>query len=334
MGSPQTGGHSLDVPSSRRLLGALLVSQGALTTSRLEEALRLQRQSGERLGEVLLQMGAVAEEEVWRSLAGQLGLPFHTPPLHPAEEALRVLPAALARRRRALPLALAPREIHVALGDPLDLSIVDEIQFRTGRRVQTIVTLPSTLKTALLQAYPEPGGSPEEEHLDASSISQQVASLLRSAVEDRASDLHIEQGSSGVVIRERVDGVLRRVADLPEAARLTLLSRIKVLAGMDISVRRRPQDGGFPFPHKGHTLSIRVSTLPVEGGEKAVLRLLDPTAIPSTLGTLGLEEKDLRRLRGIIRAGRGVVLTAGPTGSGKSSTLFGALGELDPCASS
>jgi type IV pilus assembly protein PilB len=344
------------VASSRRLLGALLVSQGALSPSRLEEALVLQRESGERLGELLLRLGAVGETEIWRSLAAQWGLPFHTPPLLPEPAALSLLPASLARRRRALPLALTTREVHVALGDPLDLSIVDEIQFRTGRRVRTIVTLPSALESALEESYGEERPSPQPTFRDApgngrgsggervashpsdpggdesssdGSISRHVEGLLREAVEGRASDLHVEQGRDGVVIRARVDGVLRQVATLPGEARLALLSRIKVLAGMDISVRRRPQDGGFPFRHGPRTLSVRVSTLPVEGGEKAVLRLLDPTAVPSTLGTLGLGDEDLERLREMIRAGRGVVLTAGPTGSGKSSTLFGALGELD-----
>ncbi len=353
MERPGPASHSLHVASSRRLLGALLVSQGALSASRLEEALLLQRESGERLGELLLRVGAAGEAEIWKSLAVQWGLPFHTPPLLPEPAALRLLPASLARRRRALPLALTPREIHVALGDPLDLSIVDEIQFRTGRRVQTIVTLPSALDATLKERYGDGVGSPSPRSLEASGsprgplvphpsepgenggtgdgsvVSRQVEALLREAVEARASDLHVEQGRDGVVIRARVDGVLRQVAILPGEARLALLSRIKVLAGMDISVRRRPQDGGFPFRNGPRTLSVRVSTLPVEGGEKAVLRLLDPTAIPSTLGTLGLGDEDLKRLRGMIRAGRGVVLTAGPTGSGKSSTLFGALGELD-----
>jgi type IV pilus assembly protein PilB len=353
MDPPRPRPHRPRVASSRRLLGALLVSQGALSPEELEEALQLQCDSGERLGEILVRLGKANEEEVWQALAGQLGLPFHPPPLAPEATAVRVLPPALARRKRVLPLALTPREVHVALGDPLDLAVVDEIQFRTGRRVRTVVTTPSSLRSGLVAAYGTDGASrapatppgsvpgsrkdPGEDPAEAAhgseppegSVSRQVETLLRRAVESRASDLHIEQGREEVVIRERVDGVLRRVTSLPGEARLALLSRIKVVAGMDISVKRRPQDGGFPFRHGPRILSVRVSTLPVEGGEKAVLRLLDPTAVPSALGNLGLGDQDLARLREMIRAGRGVILVAGPTGSGKSSTLFGALGELD-----
>jgi general secretion pathway protein E len=153
--------------------------------------------------------------------------------------------------------------------------------------------------------------------------------LIGRAVEAGASDLHVEQGSREIVVRERIDGVLRRVTALPASSRAALLSRIKILAGMDISVKRRPQDGGFPLEHGGRTLSVRVSTLPVEEGEKAVLRFLDPRSAPANLDALGFSPEDLARLRALLRGGRGVVLAAGPTGSGKSSTLFGALGELN-----
>ncbi len=321
--------------STRRLLGALLISRGALTDAALDEALAEQRNSGERLGELLVRRGAVPESLVWESLALQLGLPFRPPPLAPEEGALHLLPGSLALRRRVLPLTTGPRTIQVVPADPLDLGIVDEIQFRTGRRVETVVTTPTALRAALELAYGAPEGRSPASGTQGGNdpgegvVARQVEALLRRAVEGRASDLHVEQEREGLVIRERVDGVLRRVARLPQEHRLALLSRIKVMAGMDISVRRRPQDGGFPFRHGGRSLSVRVSTLPVEGGEKAVLRLLDPDAVPSTLANLGLGDRDLARLRGMIQAGRGVVLTAGPTGSGKSSTLFGALGELD-----
>jgi general secretion pathway protein E len=130
-------------------------------------------------------------------------------------------------------------------------------------------------------------------------------------------------------VRERVDGVLRKVTELPAGARTSLLSRIKVLGDMDISVKRRPQDGGFSFTHGDRALSIRVSTLPVEGGEKAVLRFLDPRSAPANLDALGFSPEDLTRVRSLVRGGRGVLLASGPTGSGKSSTLFGALGEIN-----
>ncbi len=347
--------------SARRLLGALLVAEGELTSDELEEVLRLQEGSGERLGEIVIRRGLAPEGAVMGALARQLGLEYRSPPLRPAPEAVALLPAEVARRRLLLPLALGPRTLEVAMGDPLDLSAVDELQFRAGRRVEVVLTDPSALRRALDEAYPDATGhatggavgpsprrGPNSGHGpepapaegssgaasigaegDESSMGRLVNALLERAIANGASDIHVEPGPEGLVVRERVDGVLRRMSDIGPEARRTLLSRIKVVAGMDIAVRRRPQDGGFAFTHRTGRLSLRVSTLPVEGGEKAVLRILDPTAVPGDLDGLGLAPGTLAGLRGLLESGGGVILTAGPTGSGKSSTLFGALGELD-----
>lgn len=347
MAPPRPSRDRPDVASSRRLLGALLVDEAGLSAPDLERALDAQEASGERLGEVVVRLGLVGEEAVARALARQLSLPYEAPPLTPEPEAVRLLPPALARRARLLPLSVTSRTLRLAMGDPLDLGAVDEMQFRTGRRVEAVVTTASGLDAALAEAYeqvreavrdlPGPGAGgtrPTSDPVrppgaDEAPVSRLVDALLQRAASSGASDLHVEQGPGEVIVRERVDGILRRVAGIPPAVRLSLLSRIKVLAGMDISVRRRPQDGGFSLRTGERTVSVRVSTLPVEGGEKAVLRLLDPEAVPPDLDGLGLSTDDLSRLRALIRGGRGVVLAAGPTGSGKSSTLFGALGEVD-----
>jgi type IV pilus assembly protein PilB len=352
-----------------RILGALLLEEGALRPPQLERALREQDQTGERLGEVVARLGLAPEERVARALARQLGLPFLSPPLVPDVGAAARIQPAFARQRQVLPLRLEGRVLHVAMRDPLDLATLDDLQFQSGHRVTPVVTTPSAIREGLRLAYqgevselarelPGAGlgteggtgrnagigrardGGPgegrrglahrQEEALARSApVSRLVDLLLRKAVEAGASDIHVERGSDDVVVRERVDGVLRRVAELPVGARSAVLSRIKILAGMDISVKRRPQDGGFPFADGGRRLSVRVSTLPVEGGEKAVLRLLDPEAAPADLGELGFGDEDLARVRAVLQEGRGVLLTAGPTGSGKSSTLFGCLGELD-----
>ncbi len=331
-------------PGASRLLGALLVRSGSLSDGQLETALEAQRRSGERLGDVVVRMGFCGEEPVAQALAAQLGLPYQPPPLVPDPASVALVPEGLARRRLVLPLGLgAGREIRVAMSDPLDLGALDDVQFRTGRRVDAVVVSPAALLAALRTAYgsvdgssgeesgppsPSPGPDPSLPGSDAPVIPL-VDRLLRDAIRAGASDLHVEHAEGEVVVRARVDGILRRVAGVPRELRLVLLSRIKVMAGMDISVRRRPQDGGFRVEEGGRRLSVRVSTLPVEGGEKAVLRVLDPARVPSGLEELGLSPEDLGRLRELIRAGRGVVLAAGPTGSGKSSTLFGALAEVD-----
>jgi type IV pilus assembly protein PilB len=350
----RTGERPWGVSTSRRFLGALLREEGVLSAPDLERALRVRERTGERLGEVVTRLELAPEEAVARALARQLGLPFVPPPLEPDPEALRLVPRSTARRRRILPLALSPRGLRIAMGDPLDVGAVDELQFRTGRRVEAVVTTASGLRSALRAAYAGevtevirslPSGDPRNpvrrlrpgryegaahpRSADEAPVSRLVDALVQRAAEGGASDLHVEQAHDEVVVRERVDGLLRRVTGVPAGARGSLLSRIKLLAGMDISVKRRPQDGGFTVGFGRRTLAVRVSTLPVEGGEKAVLRLLDPAAAPSNLEELGFSPANLDRLRELLRAGRGVILAAGPTGSGKSSTLFGALGELD-----
>jgi len=344
----------------RRILGELLLASGAISPTTLERALNAQRDSGVRLGELLVRMQATSEEVVYRALARQLGLTFTPPPLHPDPAALRMVSGAFARSRRCLPLALLGRALQVAMQDPLDLRALDDLQFLSGRRVEVVVVPPTTLIETLSQVYPDEveelvrglpkrspsggelpgapssvGGTMEgvpvrqsREPMVDSPVSRLVDHLLRRAIEGGASDLHIEHRTDDVVVRERIDGVLRRVTELPPGARESLLSRIKVMAQMDIAVRHRPQDGGFAFNHGGGRLGVRVSTLPVEGGEKAVLRILDPRAAPTGLDQLGFAPEDLSRLRALLGSGRGVLLTAGPTGSGKSSTLFGALLEL------
>ena len=194
----------------------------------------------------------------------------------------------------------------------------------------------STLVRALPEAL-RTGPSDASEQVDAeleratrrAPVVRLVDRILRHAIDDGASDIHVEETGKDVRIRLRIDGRLHQTLDLPAASRRAILSRIKVLAGMDISVRRRAQDGRVAFGHEGRRLTLRVSTLPVNGGEKAVVRILDPDRAPRNLDGLGMAATDLAQLRTLLRRGEGVILAAGPTGSGKSTTLFAALSELD-----
>ena len=331
--------------ASSRILGSLLREDGVLDDTALEMALEEQRSTGERLGELLVRTGNVTEEAVARSLARQLGLPQAPLPLRPDAEAVALVPEEVARTRRVVPLALEGRGLRVAAADPLDLSAVDDLRFLTGRRVETSVAPPSAVEAALEEAYgddlrellaslPDTDVRRDDAHrlaraIQAAPVVRVVDHLLHAAVEEDASDIHVEETGGDVRVRYRVDGVLRRAAELPAGARHAILSRIKVMAGMDISVRRRAQDGRLALDHDGRSLTLRVSTLPVNGGEKAVVRILDPDRVPAGLDTLGLARPDLARVRRMLRAREGVFLTTGPTGSGKSSTLFAALTEVD-----
>ncbi len=310
-------------------------------------ALDEQRRTGERLGEVLVRAGAASEEAVARALSVQLGLPYAPAPLQPEEDALQLIRPELARARAVLPLRALPRALQVAMADPLDLSTVDDLAFQSGRRVDAIVAAPTSILEGLDRAYGcdldrlvealpselRRTGTRHEEELERATRSAPVVRLvdriLHDAVEVGASDIHVEETGGDVRVRYRVDGVLRRTMDLPAASRRAVVSRIKVMAGMDISVRRRPQDGRIPLPHGQRRLTLRTSTLPVNGGEKAVVRILDPDAAPRSLDVLGMAPADLAGVRSLLRAGEGVLLAAGPTGSGKSTTLFAALSEID-----
>ncbi len=317
--------HRCSVTRRGRILGALLLERGHLNQAALEEALARQRSTGERLGEALLQLKLVDEEALYETLAFQLDLPYRGPPLRPAPDAIRRIRPAFARRRGVLPLEAEDREVQVALSDPLDLETLDDLQFQCGGRVRVVVTPPSAIREALSQLDAAPKASARQA---GSPVPRLVDRLIRKAADRGASDLHLEPAGTGVQVRERVDGILRSVPVSGETSGSALLSRIKVLGGMDIAVKLRPQDGGFTIEHQGRTLGIRVSTLPVEEGEKAVLRILNSDQAPTCLEDLGMVGDPLARLRRILKGG-GVVLTAGPTGSGKSSTLSAAISELD-----
>ncbi len=330
-----------------KVLGQLLLQRGLISHAGLSDALARQLETGARLGEILAAASVVSGEELSEVLAAQLKLPFAPAPLKPHEEACRLLRAAWARKKKVVPVGLTPRSLTLAMADPLDIATLDDVQFQCGRRADAVVATLAAVEESLSRAYPddfrgllsqlEVGEEPQEEDNRAAleraaastPVVQVLDGILREAVSQGASDVHIEPGDKTSCVRYRVDGVLRPVMEFPRRAHAPVLSRLKVMAGMDISVKRVPQDGGMALPELGAGLTVRVSTLPMRGGEKAVIRLLDSTKAPENLDALGLSPPDLKRLRRALGAGHGVILAAGPTGSGKTSTIFGALGEAD-----
>ena len=326
-----------------RLLGRILLDAGAIAREALARALEEQRQTGERLGTTLVRMKACGEEDVARALARQLNLPYVPPPLEAGRDALPRVGEGLARSKTVLPLLVEERVLRLAMGDPLDLATADDVQFRTGLRVEPVVASRSAISDALdralggdLQVFvaalpgeeARPGRGYARGEVQAPAV-QLVDRILGEAVAVGASDVHLERQGDELRVRMRVDGVLRHAVELPRWSREAVLSRVKILGGMDISVKQRPQDGGFTYDREGRHFRVRVSTIPVDHGEKAVLRILDPGRAPTDLEGVGLGEDDLAAVRGMLARRQGVILAAGPTGSGKSTTLFGALGELD-----
>lgn len=336
---------SVPAPHTRRALGQLLVELGALDARALEAALATRRDPGTRLGAFLVQRGDLHPDDVSRALARQLGLEHERGPLEPAPEALSLLPEAVARASRVLPLSVRGRTLRLAMDDPLDVGTAEDVRFRTGRRVEPVVVSPDVLAEAFDRAWggevarlaagladrQDDGEDREalERAAQAAPVVRLVDKILNDGVARGASDIHIEPLATRLLVRQRVDGVLKAVHRLPPGARSAIVSRLKIMAGLDIAVRRRPQDGGFDMEGQGRRLSARLSTLPTEAGEKAVVRILDARQAPPGLDQLGLAPDDLGRLRRVLAGGQGVVLAAGPTGSGKSSTLHAALRELD-----
>lgn len=363
-----------EAPRPRRVLGQLLLAAGAMDEERLANALAEQRKSGERLGEILIAQG-LDPEVVARSLAQQLGLAYAAPPLTPDPDAIGTVDRGLAMRYRVVPLELVGRGIRIAISDPLDLAVLDDLRFQTGRRVEAVVATRSAIDAALALAYGadivsalvarlpggagagmvgervagrvpayggetdtgrEGGGDGETEETqalrrasEAPPVVALVDLILQRAAAVGASDIHVEPGEGRLRVRVRVDGVLREIMELPEETGAGIASRLKIMAGLDIAVKRRPQDGRSAVRIGGREMALRVSTLPSLDGEKVVLRILATENAGRELEELGFEPSTLRRFRALLGRGHGVILVTGPTGSGKTTTLYGALAGLD-----
>jgi type IV pilus assembly protein PilB len=332
-------------------LGQMLLAQGVISAASLEAALADQRRTGERLGILLVRRGADAEH-IARVLARQLRLPHAAAPLQCDPAALRLIDRDLATRLRLVPLSVSERALRVAMADPLNLDATEDLRFRTRLRIEPCVATSAAVDAALVAAYAAhavtaaltklPPAAADGAHetspemvdtlrraSEAPPVMALVDLMLAQAVQQRASDLHIEPTGTTVRVRARVDGVLRELMVLPPHSRGAVVSRIKIMAGLDISVKRRPQDGRSAARVQGRELALRVSTLPTHAGEKVVVRLLDAENAGQRIDQLGMApgmETEFTRLLG---HSHGVLLVTGPTGSGKTTTLYAALAALD-----
>ncbi|MDQ7842958.1 MAG: GspE/PulE family protein [Armatimonadota bacterium] len=340
---------ALDGPGRRRPLGEILLSDGLITPDQLARALEIHRASGQRLGRILLEMGLVDPEHIASGLSRQLGAEFLRLTQIPLrEEVLRLVPAAVAGRLQAIPVARDGASLTVAMVDPLDVVALDDIRRMTGLDVRVAVTTladfqyalnqypPLDAESELLMDLPRRETAVEEVSPEAlrraaeeQPIIRLVNRIIEEAVRRRASDIHIEPQEKGIRVRYRIDGVLKVQHTLPEHIHPQVVSRIKIMGTMDIAERRLPQDGSFQTRVDGRAIDVRVSTVPSFYGEKAVLRLLDKAAPIYDLDKLGLSTRNITRLRQIIRRPQGIFLLTGPTGSGKTTTLYAILRELN-----
>lgn len=329
-------------------LGQILIEQSLISEDQLQSALDEHHKTPKSLGRVLIDMGLIKEADLVRALAEQVGLEFvdlADRQIDPMVASL--LPETLARRYRAIPIEERDGKLLVAMSDPANVYALDDIRAITSREVQPVVATAADVEAAIQKfsqlegqveqlaaeaATAVEGGEEGEEMeaaLEAAPIVKLVNAIMTQAVADRASDVHIEPGEKDVRVRFRVDGVLHEKMRPHKSIQGGLVSRLKVMAELDIAEKRVPQDGRIGMRVGGRQLDLRVATLPTVHGEKVVIRVLDKSSALMRLEDLGLLEDSYKRFEVAFRKPYGAILATGPTGSGKSTTLYATLNILN-----
>jgi type IV pilus assembly protein PilB len=340
---PQSNGQ-------RSPLGERLVTKGLVTAAQLAEALLQQATSEKRLGVLMVELGMVSERDVAECLSEQLGVPLvDLRQVDPEPEAVSRIPETVARKVSAIPVRLVEGRLEVAVADPLDPAVVAEIVAAAAPHPVTLsIAAPEDILRAVNNSYRAMSGvetlvgafeaaesvrqvvtTTARLVSDDAPVVHMVDIIVTQGVRDRASDIHIEPQSDRLRIRFRIDGALHDVLALPPSMGPALVSRIKILANMNIVERRRPQDGQMVKEVDGRPLDVRIATSPTIWGEKAVLRLLDRTRAHYRLEELGMPPPVYERFLKALRTPYGMVMCAGPTGSGKTTTLYGMLAQMN-----
>jgi type IV pilus assembly protein PilB len=344
---PSTSGEDNPTGPRRRRLGELLVAARVLTIEQVEEAIH-RRLPGERFGAVLLRIGFATEDDLADAVATQLRLPrvdvtYERPPA----EVIDQVPARLAERHDVLPLGFDDDgAMLLATADPSDVVALDDVRMAAGvRAIRPVVTTGAALQVARRRAYrheatqdllddiagPSVEEEEQEDDVDAAPVVRLVDSLLADAVAARASDLHVEAVKEGLRVRIRVDGLLRETAQVPRSLAGQVVSRLKILSRLDIAERRLPQDGRALLRFEGQAIDVRVSTMPTMFGETVVLRLLPKGSEQVAIEQLGMPPQAQALLLEALERPQGLVLVTGPTGSGKTTTLYAGLSAVaDP----
>ena len=333
-------------------LGDLLVASGIITEAQLEQALAMPREDGQRLGDVLIQHGFITEAQLIDALRVQLGVDFIdlTAVSIPVELA-RYVPRNIAKKYGVVPVKLVQDRLYLAMHDPLDFVAQDEVKTASRKRVVPMIATRRAVEQAIALLYGSEGtarvieemkrevGSGEDivpaqlphdtaDPEESAPTIRFVNSLIERAFTERASDIHLEPQEGELVVRMRIDGMLHRILTVPSDLQNTVISRLKIMGGMNIAEHKIPQDGHAMVSVRGHSLDLRISSMPTVYGEKIVLRLLDKSAQALDKSALGLEGRDLDHYNALLKNTSGVILLVGPTGSGKSTTMCNMLRDL------
>ncbi len=324
------------VDQRKKQLGQILIEAGKIDDNQLEEALIYKQKRNIYLGKAIIEIGFLTEKELIQTLGDQLKLPFLELMNYEIQpEALDKIDETTALKQKIVPLFMIGRTITIASADPLNIEIIDEISEKTGMDVNLVLSTETDIEQAIdlyysaAQYAAKTGGKTDKtarviskEIGEETEIIEAVDMLFNEAVKMGASDIHIEPRKKDVRIRYRVDGVLQQYYTIPKSSMAAMISRVKILANMDIAESRVPQDGRFSHVAGDRNVDVRASTFPAVSGEKVVLRILDESRGKIELHKLGFSDKMLKKWREVIRNPNGIILVSGPTGSGKTTTLY------------
>ncbi len=333
----------------KKRLGDMLVEEGLITVNQLEEALESQKETGYKLGETLIKSHAITEEILYKFLESQYGIPYvdlNTIYIDP--KIPKLINESIAVKHSLIPIRLENSTLTIAMADPLDFIAKDDVRIITGLQVDPVISSHADIKKSISQFYDSSDNAEraveefrnqnhvEEDEIDVEDADvtnapmvRLVNSLISQAVRAKASDIHIEPGEKHVRVRFRIDGELIEVMKPAKATHSPMVTRIKILGKMNISEKRIPQDGRIETVIEGLPIDMRISVLPTVYGEKVVIRLLDRNGLVIKKEDLGFTEENLARFERIIRIPEGIILVTGPTGSGKTTTLYSVLKELN-----
>ena len=340
---------------SQKLIGELLIDLGSVSQSDVEAALQLQAEKGGRLGEILCGMERAGDADVARALAQQLGLPFQgeldADEIDP--QLVSKMTLSWARQNGVLPILRTETNVRVAVVDPLNTYSLDDVQMLLGLEIEPIVAPRQVVMDAIHKVFDRRAGADQvvgdlaEEDLgslaqdleeqtkdildedDEAPIIRLVNSILSQAIKERASDIHIEPFERDILVRFRKDGVLKEIVRAPKQYQASIASRIKIMGNLNIAEKRLPQDGRIRIKIAGRDVDLRLSTVPTSYGERIVLRILDKQAVLLDLVQLGFLPRNLETIESLIQRPHGIVLVTGPTGSGKTTTLYAGLQRIN-----
>ena len=337
-------------------LGELLVGAGAITEEDLNRGLELQKGTKERLGDVLVNHGIITEDAVIEALTNQLGIQYiDLTKVNVPTELAQVLPKNIAKQYNVVPVRSIKDELYIAMADPMNFYAIEEVRKAVRKKVVPMVARKNAVERAIqvlysnegaakaLEEMKREGGTTTETDMDMSFVTNTlgedgvnsapairlVNNIIERAVHERASDIHMEPREEELRIRMRIDGLLRDILSVPRNIQNSVISRVKIMSGMNIAEKRVPQDGRFNVKVKDKDIDLRISSLPTVYGEKLVARLLDKSGGNVTRDSVGIQGFDGERLNEMLRARSGTILIVGPTGSGKTTTMYALIGELN-----